>query len=349
MRFLCKDCWIAHEADTLLARCKRCEANTLMQRFEPLQAKSGSSVPRFPLVCKLHPTEPLDVYCGTCEKPVPPRTVVGERSIVALLGDTAAGKTSYLWVLSEQLRFPTREGVFIRQALGDSDEQMAKAVRDIVERGRISATPPTDAGVRNYAWELATGEHAATVIAFHDAAGEVWNELAGLSRTAYDRFYRYLDLVGSVLFAIDGEHLATALDAEGRRGIAPPQSRAAQVHEIAIIDAVSRRMRARGERIPAAVVITKADTLWHRPEYASFREDSGADDETIGAAARALLLKSGRPALVQALEQTFTPVRYFAISAFGRAMSDPLRIEDLRPVRVTDPLVALLGKIATRK
>jgi hypothetical protein len=347
MRFLCKDCWLAHDESTLLARCKRCDANTRIHRFEPLASKIGRGIARGPIVCKIHTTEPLDIFCGACERSVPPRTVIGERSIVAILGDTASGKTSYLWVLSEQLRRPN-EGVFIRQALGDSDEQMAKAARAIFDGGRMTATPPTDADVRNYAWELALGDDATTVIAFHDAAGEVWNELAGLARSAYDRFYRYLDLVGSVIFAIDGEHVADALDAEARRGITSPQARAAQVHELAIIDAVARRVRARGERIPVAAVITKADMLWDRPEYQSFRDDSGADSETIGRTVRELFQKAGRPSLVRALDETFSPVQYFAISAFGQQMSDPLRIEDIRPSRVADPLLALLGNLVTR-
>lgn len=347
MRFLCKDCWLAHEAATLLARCKRCEFNTRIERLEPLPSKLGHNSARGPLVCKLHPQEPLDVYCGTCERKVPPRAVVGDRSVIALLGDTAAGKTSYLWVLSEQLRRPVN-GIFIRQALGDSDEQMASAAKDLFEGGRFSATQPTDAHVRNYAWELAADDRPPTVIAFHDAAGEVWNDLAGLSRSTYDRFYRYLDLVGSVMFAIDAAHVAAALDAEARRGIVPPQSRTALVHEIEIVDAVARRIRARGERIPAVAVITKADVLWDRAEWSVFREDSGADEETIGRTARDLLLAAGRTALVRALEETFSPVRYFAISAFGRATSEQPRIEDLRPTRVADPLLALLGNLAAR-
>lgn len=343
-RFLCKDCWRVHEPETLLARCKRCEANTRIERFEPLRAKAGAGNARGPLVCRIHPAEPLDVFCGACELPVPPRTIVGDRSVIAVLGDTASGKTSYLWVLSERLRRASGNGVYIRQALGDSDEQMARSAREIFTRGLAAATPPTDAGVRNYAWELETGERSTTVIAFHDAAGEVWNELAGLSRTTYERFYRYLDLVGGVIFAIDGARVGVALDAEERRGVASPESRRAQDRELAIVDALARRIRAREDRVAAAVVITKADVLWDRPGLDAFREESGADEETIGRTARELLLKAGRPSLVRALEETFTPVRYFAISAFGAPPADPMRIEDLRPTRVVEPLLALLAQ-----
>ena len=343
MRFLCKDCWIAHEEQTLLARCKRCVTNTQIERLDPLTSKAGGAGST-PIVCRLHPSEPLDVYCGACSREISPRTIVGERSIVALLGDTAAGKTSYLWVLSERLRHPNDAGVFIRQGLGDSDEQMMKTIRGLFDHGRMSATPPTDADVRNYAWELATGNHATAVIAFHDAAGELWNELAGLSRKEYDRFYRYLDLVGSVMFAIDGARIAEALDAEERRGVTSPQARMAHTHEIAIIDAVARRVRAKGERIPACAVVTKADVLWNRPAWEIFREDSGASAEEIEQATRELLRKAGRQALLDALDQTFAPVRFFAVSAFGHQPGDALCIEDVRPARVEEPLMALLRR-----
>lgn len=346
MRFLCKDCWIAHDHPTLLARCKRCETNTGIRRLEPLVARA-SSLGASPLVCKLHADEPLDVYCGDCERPVPPRAVVNEQSVIALLGDSAAGKTSYLWVLSERLRQPNEAGVYIRQGLGDSDEQMGNAIREVFEHGQLSTTPATDADVRNYAWEIA-GPRSSTVIAFHDAAGEVWNDLSDLSRLEYQRFYRYLDLVGSVIFVVDGARVAEALDAEARGGVGSPQSRAAQAHEMSILDAVARRVRAKGERIPAAAVITKADVLWNRPEWALLQERSGADDEAIGRAVRALLLRAGRHGLVHALEEVFVPLRYFAVSALGHPPGASLELEAVRPSRVEEPLMALLGVTVSR-
>jgi energy-coupling factor transporter ATP-binding protein EcfA2 len=342
MRFLCKNCWIAHEPPTLLGRCKRCEVNTQIERLDPLGSKM-STASAGPIVCKLHPSEPLDVYCGACRQPVPARTLVGERSVIALLGDTGSGKTSFLWVLSRWLRQPNDAGVFIRQAFGDSDEQMAKAIRGVLDHGRMRATPATDANVRNSAWELTTGPRSTNVIAFHDAAGEVWNDLTDLSRSEYDRFYRYLDLVGSIIFAIDGARVAETLDARGST-----QPAAARAHEISIIDAVSRRIRARGERMPAAVVVTKADMLWDRPEWTVFQEASGADGETVGRAARELLMQAGRQALVDVLEETFAPVRFFAVSAFGQPPQSPMSVENIRPVRIQEPLMALLGSAVHR-
>lgn len=344
MKILCKDCWIGHDAGTLLARCKRCEANTQIQRLDPLASKAsnGGSF-NSPLICRLHASEPLDLFCGSCRREVSPRTRVADGGVLAILGDTEAGKTSLLWILSERLRQPNESGVTIRTSLGDSDEQMMRAVREIFDHGRLSATPATDADVRNYAWEVANASGETTVLAFHDAAGEVWNELAQLSRSAYDRFYRYLDLVGSVVFAIDGVRVAEAIETFARKGVASPQLRLAQTNELAIIDAVSRRMRARNQRIPAAVAITKADVLWN--ECAALQPDSGADAETIDRTVRELLVRAGRQQLVQTLAEAFEPLRFFAVSAFGRTPQLPLRIEELSPARVEEPFVTLLSTI----
>lgn len=342
LRFLCKDCWLAHNAAGLLARCKRCELNTQIQRLDPLPLKAvgGGS-----LVCRIHPTEPLDVFCGSCRREVPPRTLVTAGSVLAVLGDTESGKTSLLWVLSERLRQVNDTGVMIRTSLGDSDEQMLRSVREILDHGRLRATPATDADVRNYAWEVANAAGETTVLAFHDAAGEVWVTLPKLSRTANPRFHGYLELVGSVIFAIDGARVAEALDTNARRGIASPQLRSALINELAIADAMSYRLGPRGQPMPAAVVITKADMLWGREDCAAFEPSSGADGAAIDRAAREVLMKASRQQLVQTLVKTFDPVRFFAVSAFGSTPRQPLRLEDLTPARVEEPFVALLATV----
>jgi hypothetical protein len=246
-------------------------------------------------------------------------------------------------VLSERLRQANETGVMIRTSLGDSDEQMMRSVREIFDYGRLNATPATDADVRNYAWEVTNAAGETTVLAFHDAAGEVWIGLPKLSRTANPRLHGYLELVGSVIFGIDGARVAEALETNARHGMASPQLRSALIHELAIADAMSYRMVPRRQSMPAAVVITKADMLWDREDCAAFQPSSGADAETIDRAAREVLLKASRQQLVQTLTATFDPLRFFAVSAFGSTPRDPLRIEDLTPARVEEPFVALLA------
>lgn len=349
MHVLCKDCWLKHDASTLLATCKECIRNTKIERPDPLIEKGGAGpFPRSsPLVCKLHPGEPLDIYCKECRKGVSTRALIGERGVIAVVGGRKSGKTSLLWVLSERLRQENAAEVYIRQSIGDSDDQMRKAVSGIFTSGSMPATESTDAVERNYAWELALPAGETTVIAFHDAAGELWSILATLPRTTHDRFYRYLDLAGSIIFTIDGERLRDSIATTLLGGVADPEARAAQLHEIAIVDAIGRRIRARGKTIPVAAVVTKADTVWGDERWSLFRSDSRRDDD-IDSEVRALLRAAGRKTLLDTIDQTFKPVRFFAVSAFGSAPRQPLRIEDVRPARVEQPLLALLGHRAPR-
>ncbi len=349
MWVLCKDCWLKHDSSTLLCRCKQCDANSQVERTVPLESKSGAGpFPRSgPLVCTNHKRpEPLDIYCGTCRTELSPRALIDERGVVALAGDRKSGKTSLLWVLNERLRQHNDGGIYIRQALGDSDKQMAKAVHSILSDGRVAATSKTDANVRNYAWEVVLPSGETTVIAFHDAAGEVWNTLAKLPRAAFDHFYGYLDLAGSIIFTIDGERLSESISAGQRAGVRDPSASVGQSHEIEILDAIARRLEARKEKLPLMAVVTKADMLWGSERWSSLRGDK--KDTDIDATVRALLRAAGRQGLVDSIDQRFAPVRFFAVSAFGAVPRQPLRIEDLRPARVEEPLLALLAGMEAR-
>jgi hypothetical protein len=181
------------------------------------------------------------------------------------------------------------------------------------------------------------------VIAFHDAAGELWQQLGHLSRDEYDRFYRYLKLVGSIILAIDGDRILEGIDTRTRGDVASPAMLAAEANEIRIVDELARKIRARGQPIPVGVTVTKADMVWERPEWSMFRRDSGATADEIDRGVRELLRQSGRDALLDTLTSSFAPLQFFAVSAFGRAADAPLRIADLQPSRVEEPLLAVLG------
>lgn len=344
MKFLCKECWLEHEPATLLARCAECDARTEIRRLDPLQSKAAS-VSGEEIVCRLHPSEPLEIFCGECRREVPPRAIVSPQSVVALIGDTASGKTSLLWVLTERLRNGNATAVMIRQPIGDSDAQLARAMQEIVEHGGPRPTPKTDADVRNYAWELMTkdGARDGFVIAFHDAAGEVWRDLARLNREDYELLPRYLGLVGSIILTIDGDRVAEALDTRGSGGVASQELLAAEAHEITIVDQLARRMRARREPVPVAVTLTKADMLWDREEWSILGRESSASPKEIDRAVRDLLERAGRHALLSALAKAFEQMQFFAVSAFGRAPEIPLRVAELEPSRVEEPLLAMLG------
>ncbi len=350
MKYLCKDCWIAHTPATLLARCHVCDGNAHIHRLDPLDSAAATTevVPgdRPELVCRRHPVEPLDIFCGECRRPLSPRALLNDRSVIGVLGATGSGKTSLLWVLNQRLRNANGLPLQIRQSLGDSDEQLESAVRDLYISGQARATARQDAIARNYAWELMTTlqrPRRSALVAFHDAAGEVWNDLDRLPREEFERLYRYLDLVGGLIFLIDGERLAETL--ESPPGSRPPALQQAESQEIAILDAIERRLTSRRSEMPVAVVISKADMLWDDPRWAVFRGDSAATSADLGAAARALLEVAGRGAILNAFDQVFGATGYFAVSAFGRRVvaGEALSAEAIRPARVEEPLLALIG------
>jgi hypothetical protein len=146
------------------------------------------------------------------------------------------------------------------------------------------------------------------------------------------------------VLTIDGQRVAEALDTRGNgRGVASPELLAAEAHEITIIDQLARKLRARGYPVPVGVTVTKADILWDRVEWELFRRDSGAKPEEIDAAVRELLARCGRQALLAALTKSFSPLHFFAVSAFGHAPGVPLQLPALQPSRVEEPLLAVLG------
>jgi DNA helicase HerA-like ATPase len=334
---------MAQDAAKLLARCKICDVNSGVHRLDPASEIAARGAAQDDMVCAIHRSEPLDLFCGTCRQPLSSHALLGDRSVVAILGGVGSGKTSLLWVLRDRLRSSNGVPVKIRQPLGDTDQQLDQAVADLFTTGRASATPVTDAVIRNYAWELVTTTkpRESALMAFHDAAGEVWQKLEQLPRERNARFYRYLDLVEGIIFLIDGQRLAETL-AEGghRRAVADP----AAAQEIAILDAIDRRFGARAGEIPVAVTISKADVLWNDERWSAFKPDSGAPREAIQAAVRELLTLTGRGDMIEELESVFSAVTYFALSAFGRDVpaEQPLSLDDVNPVRVEEPLLSLI-------
>jgi hypothetical protein len=344
MKFLCKECWIQHDVDTLLAGCEECGAR-VKDRLEPLVDRHhpGELSKKKQYVCKKHPEELLRIVCGNCKRPVPASSF-GNRSVLAVVGDTFSGKTSLMWVVTARMQRPNGDGISIDHPVGDSDKMLYQTVEHIFNGGGNLGTRPTDADVRNYAWEVTVpdGEQKKIwLLAFHDAAGEVWRELANLDRDTHPALRSFLRLVGCVLFVIDGEKLSRALDVHWE-GIADADLLFAAEHELRIAKALEQRFSRRDERVPVAVAITKADTLWGRVEWELFRPGTTATREKIDHAVRQLLQRTGRTPLLEALERAFKPLCCFAVSAFGRPPAPGFTVNDIRPARVEEPIVSLL-------
>ncbi|HEV3486784.1 MAG TPA: hypothetical protein VG106_15340, partial [Vicinamibacterales bacterium] len=181
-RLLCKDCWTEHDETTLRALCKRCDIHKF-ERRRPLR-DVGLLNEQNEIVCRIHRTEPLDVYCSnqSCRKQLSLRAVIDDSGVVAIVGDTGSGKTTFLYVLRRALRAGRGAPVQIRQTFGDSDEQLKATLK--VDRSEVLMTSTrSDATLRNYAWELvpsSTTSEERWIVAFHDAGGGAWRNLKDL-------------------------------------------------------------------------------------------------------------------------------------------------------------------------
>jgi hypothetical protein len=143
------------------------------------------------------------------------------------------------------------------------------------------------------------------------------------------------------MFTIDGEKLLDWLDLDVRV-VGRFELRSAEDYEMQIAEALGQRFRTR-EKMPLAVTVTKADVLWDREEWALFQPDSGATRASIDHAVHQLLDRTGRGPLLEMLSQWFSPVSFFAVSAFGCKPFPGIRVEDVRSSRVEEPIVTLLN------
>lgn len=343
-KYLCKDCWLQHDVDTLLAGCNECATRT-RERLEPLLDRHdpGELARTGVFTCKLHKEEALRIFCDTCKQPVPLGTF-GDRSVLAVVGDALSGKTTLMWVTTGRMhRSRGNGGLAIQRPIGNSDALLYETIAPIFAAGS-APTKRSDADVRNYAWELKLphGAEGNWLLAFHDAAGEIWRELADLSIDRHPALRRFLALVGSVMLTIDGDKLLETLDVPvGAMGGA--HLRFAEEYELRIVEALGLRFRPRQAKVPIAVTVTKADVLWDMPEWELFRPDSDATRASIDRAVQQLLRRTGRGPLLEMLDKWFAPVSYFAVSAFGSRPYRGFKVEDVRSSRVEEPIAALLN------
>ncbi len=341
MHFLCINCWKVHLETVMLASCKECERLSGISRKDPLSSMRA----RDGLVCKDHERDPLAVFCPNCEKEISSLAAVGDQGVVTMIGDTASGKTCLLWSVSKSIRDPREAGYVIRKSLTDSDKNLRAVMNEFVQSGKLyAATPTTDAGVRNFAWQVIDTRDGSQswIIAFHDASGELWRDIKVLSKETHELFFQYFDLASAVILTLDGAKLAQMLDEPGRG------AHEATANEIEMMDALTERLSARGERIPVAVTVTKCDLLWDRADWTILREDSHATPEALDREVRQLLIECGRGFVVAAIEAAFYPCRYFAVSALGQSPAAGLSLDDYRGVRVKEPLVYLLDQMGGR-
>lgn len=322
--------------------------------------------------------------CTHCGLPLPLAIATGELRprVVAVVGDRASGKSTYIGMLLHQLidgRLADRAGFSVvaqgtfhlgRGVVSSRelyDERYGKTL--FGERARVPAT----LGVRQNPnlrspliyrlnfdhrswWHRLTrpwASHRALDLVLFDTAGEDLEDEAEM-----DQNYRYLAHASAVLFLVDPTRLANLvprLDERLRRRAGETKGRFGAVLE-AFLNLMERHGAVRAERPihkPVAFVLTMLDELRDAgllppgsPLQSPSRHVGGfdaADARRVSAEAARLMREWGGVEVGNL--RRFADARYFALTALGHRPDEAGYLARLQPERVVDPLFWALHRL----
>lgn len=204
----------------------------------------------------------------------------------------------------------------------------------------------------NFCWELIIERGrrptGTAFLATFDLAGETW---ALPPAQSAPRFDRYLGLMGSVVFLVDGASLAADLDLGVHDAWSDSAGRGdGGTAELTVMRNLIERTGPRRRQVDVALVISKADLLWDHPDWQGLRPAEGAEGtDAVAGVIESLLAQSQRRDLLLAARKHFRGVELFAVSSLGfrpgRAdVAGRSLTTRVAPAGVLDPILWLLTK-----
>lgn len=399
-KYLCLNCWRALDREDAYYRCDTCgeaaEGPGWMQRRggprrrlrdvrRPLWARlfADDGARRHP--CPEHPEAPYQLFCE-CGYPLSERAALSRGTAVGLgvAGPRSSGKTLLVLTMMHELHRLDLGGKKLGAVgLDDTEARFDALSSGFFERGdKPHATPlvgpeparwdeHAELPPGNLGWTLTVaggGRRAAppVLLAVNDLGGETW----GLpSHERRERFDRYLDHLGSLMFLLDGGAMAADLgyEADDAWDQAPPRNdRGATTRQW--FSRIAERLGRRTRKVDLALVVSKADRLWHHEPWRTLKPGTGEhpaveasangrpsrgapetpEDRARQELLEELLLEARHRDVVIEARQSFRNVRLFAASSLGfLPASDDVdpgghlkRPAD--PFGVTEPFVWLL-------
>ncbi|MEM7246271.1 MAG: hypothetical protein AAF533_13060 [Acidobacteriota bacterium] len=308
--------------------------------------------------CPRHPTVEVEWSCRCCGALLDPeiRLTGNERVGLGFAGFQSAGKSYALGALVSELRkggWPLSLEGLGRTTRGFSD--------DIGQRmSRGERLPPTRVTTErygaNFAWRINVDSDRdpapSRLLLVGDIAGEVWSG----SQEPDEAFLRYRQLIGKLVFVVDGARIAADL------GIQPDAwetlSREAMLGERGLDDEVAlersiQLVKPSKGQAELALVISKCDLLWDSyPELREVDLDPTRKQELLSK----ILVDSGRKNLLVKAWRSFgrRKVGLFGISSFGfRPTEEEVRDADriqvrLSPVGLVEPFAWLVRDLHPR-
>lgn len=306
-------------------------------------------------------------YCPHCRKPLEHDYITTKGRIIAVIGSRQSGKSTYVGVLIHDLqnRIGGDFNGLATVLVGDRSRQRYREVfkGPMYDHGRTLAT--TDALRKRYRLDpllfmlriprrgLLGDRLTAAMMVFYDTAGE---DVLNAERA--ERLVDYLDAADGILFVVDPLQIGSVR----RRvddSVPLPDEESDQVAVVERIAELLRRRRGLPAQekldVPLAITLAKTDALdGTLPPNAAVRRAHShpgayddADGQFVHDEVRATLSGwTDGSRLLDLVHSSFSTYRFFGISALGFTPPDDSTISrrGIRPLRVEDPLLWLLGR-----
>jgi hypothetical protein len=390
IRYLCIRCWRIIERSNALVVCAQCEgpsgvpwlpagSTITRQRLRDLR-------PRFSLgnlfadgdrelECPDHQGSPLQLACE-CGQLLSRRAAFAGVEPVGLgfAGPFSAGKTLLITTMVEALQglalAPGAEVGLL--GIDDTDTRFATLTEALNQGVKLKQTVPeereehqrqdkVDSVPRNFCWEVFLGSQDASLrgslglLPVYDLAGETWMErpLGPLDLEGrLETFLRYLRLLRSLVFVLDGAVLARDLRIPVEDAWAEKfEDKGRSGADAQLLGVIMERLGERCAGIDLALTVSKMDLLWEQEQWSGLAPGryEQLEEQERRRLVEDLLAKSKRSRLLTAARERFRSVEVFATSSLGFRPTPDLVIDDRltrppEPVGVKEPLRWLLGQ-----
>jgi GTPase SAR1 family protein len=299
--------------------------------------------------------------CPNCHRDLLREYVESDNQLVAIIGDHASGKSTFVGVLIHEFRgrLGERFGGAALDMLGETSR--IEYERRLEVMWRDGQTPRPTQGLRSasrheplmFALRFprrsripgVTASPRTAITVFYDTAGEDSQNSGNM-----DFLSGYLDASAGIIVIIDSAALI---------GAPPEGGRKVDRHPLAPLSVLAEHLRETskhpGSRLktPLAVVISKIDRIGDQFEPGSaLRRDSlhdgyfdDSDSRDVHEEIRSWLDFRGLGYMDRSVSNNFAHYRYFGVSALGHSPDGGTRIaaEGVQPYRVEDPMLWLLS------
>lgn len=293
-RYLCLACWRRLPQGETLARAGADDpAVPAWMRapgegeLRPVGEARGRGLAGLLLDDEPPPEEGADLFCA-CGAMLTARSALeGEEELgLGFAGPRAAGKTLLTLAAVRALDGARVAGQRVSLfGVGDTPRRFRELAGDFLhEHRQAEPTRPEPSPEQlvagtgettHLAWELfaGRGRERAGLVAVYDLAGETWGLPAHERR---ERFDRYLGLLTSLVFVVDGASVAADLGLDPRDAWDPePRRGDGGARDEEWLGAVLDRLGGRSRDVDLAVALTKGDLLWEDPRWAELRPEAG--------------------------------------------------------------------------